>query len=254
MTKGALDACVLHHIYLTGKYPVFLITSMPCVVKTTAQGASWGNNEIGKRLDQISIENGFRNLSWGCILGSLGSKKGPIFLPKHIKGLKMRGAGKSMEQMLHAGGASIISMPSTEVYFSLQTGNLDALSTTYSSFMSFRLHEVISDLTISRGGYSIFYAHVGILFSNKTWDRLNEAERKIVTEAGKEAEPYFLGLAEGVLDKAEKLFGDKGINLHNLTEAEYNEWLALSKKSAYKIYAEKVKGGQELLDMALQAK
>ena len=253
MRRGALDACVLPHIYLSGKLPVFAITSMPCLVRSTAQGASWGKHEIGKRLDEISIRNGFRNISWGNILGSVGSKKKLILLPKDVKGLKMRGAGKAMEQMLHQSGASITSMPSTDVYFALQTDALDAMTTTYSSFISFRLYEVLDYLTVSKD-YSIFYAHHGILLANKTYDKLTESQRKTIAEAGREVEPYFLGKAEGIMDECVKIYQEKGVKINHLTKAGFNEWLEISKKSAFKIYAEKVKDGQKLLDLALEVK
>jgi len=165
----------------------------------------------------------------------------------------MRGAGKAMEEMLHAGGASIQSMPSTEVYFAMQTGALDALTTTYSSFMSFRLYEVMDHLTVSKG-YSIFFAHHGILLANKTWDRLTEAEQKALSEAGKEVEPYFTDEAEKLLDQTVEVFRDNGVKIHDLTEAEFKKWEELSKKSAYVMYADKVEGGKELLDIALEAK
>jgi hypothetical protein len=38
-----------------------------------------------------------------------------------------------------------------------------------------------------------------------------------------------------------------------MTRADFNEWLELAKKTAWKDYAKKVEGGQELLDLALQA-
>ena len=38
-----------------------------------------------------------------------------------------------------------------------------------------------------------------------------------------------------------------------MTEAEFNEWLSFAKKTAWKSFAESVDGGQELLDLALDA-
>ena len=253
MRKGGLDGCVLPFIYLSGKIPAYAITSMPCLVKTAAQGTNWGKNEIGKRLEEIGIKSGFRTLSWGCIMGSIGSKKRPIIVPKDLKGFQVRGAGWAMEEVLRAGGASITSMPSTEIYFALQTGALGALTTTYSSFLSFRLYEVLDYLTISKG-YGIFYAHHGILLSNKAWDRLTGDEQKAFMAAGKEVEPFMLEQANGILDKCKKMYKDKGVKTHDLTEKAFNEWFELAKKTAYKTYAKKVEKGEELLGLALEVK
>ncbi|HIH36894.1 MAG TPA: hypothetical protein HA232_03180 [Methanocellales archaeon] len=253
LKKGALDACVLPFIYLAGKIPAYAITSMPGLVKNAAQGSKWGDYEIGKKLDAIGMKNGYRTLSWGCMMGSIGSKKKPILVPTDLAGFKVRGAGWAMEEVLKVGGASITSMPSTEIYFALQTGALDAMTTTYSSFISFRLHEVLDHLTYSRG-YGIFYAHHGILLSNATWDRLTDAERKAVAEAGRDVVPFFLQLENNVLDECLKAFGGKGVKLHELSEEDFGKWFQLAKKTAFKRYANEVENGQDLLDLALQVK
>lgn len=253
LKMGALDACVLPFIYLSGKIPAYAITSMPGLVKNADQGAKWGSAEIGKKLDEIGQKNGFRTMSWGCIMGSVGSKKKPVVIPSDLAGFRVRGAGWAMEEVLKAGGASITSMPSTEVYFALQTGTLDGLTTTYSSFLSFRLYEILDHLTISKG-YGIFYAHHGILVSNSAWVRLTDAERKALVEAGREAEPFMLQLANGILDKTKSAFKEKGVQLHDLTEDNFNKWFELARKTAYKTYAGRVENGQQLIDLALQVK
>jgi TRAP-type transport system periplasmic protein len=253
MAKGALDASCFPLIYLAGKNPAYAITSMPCVVKNAAQGAKWGSSEIGRKLNEIGIEYGFHTVSFGCIMGSIGSRTQPVLLPKDVEGMKVRGAGWAMEEVLEAGGASITSMPSTETYFALQTGALDGLTTTYSSFISFRLNEVLKHFTYSKD-YNIFFAHHAITVANKTWDRLNEDERKALSEAGKETESYMLEKANGVLEKAIAEYKSKGVQLHEMSEENFNVWLELAKQTAFKTFVKKVPNGEELLKLALEVK
>jgi len=253
LEKGALDASVMPLIYLAGKDPAYAITSMPCIVKNAAQGAKWGNNKIGQKLDEIGIKLGFHTVSFGCIMGTVGSKKAAVLVPQDLAGMKVRGAGWAMEEVLKAGGASITSMPSTEVYFALQTGVLDGLTTTYSSFLSFRLYEVLDHLTYSKD-LAIFFAHHAITVANTTWDRLNDAERKILVDAGSESEPFFIKIVNSVDDECIKEFKSKGVKIDELSEKDFNIWLELAKQTAFKTYAQKVPNGQELLDLALQVK
>ena len=56
--------------------------------------------------------------------------------PDDVKGMKFRAAGKAFEQMLRAAGASITSMPSSEIYSGRQTGVLDGAITSSSSLVS----------------------------------------------------------------------------------------------------------------------
>jgi hypothetical protein len=38
-----------------------------------------------------------------------------------------------------------------------------------------------------------------------------------------------------------------------MTQAEFNQWLQFAQKTAWKNFANEVEGGQELLDLALEA-
>ena len=254
MRKGALDASVLPLIYLSGRIPAYALTSMPCLIKTAQQGANWGDHEIGKRLYEIGVnEGGFRTVSSITLLGSVGSVKQPIILPSDMKGLKMRGAGPATEEMMHAGEAAITSMPGSEVYFALQTGALDALMTTYESFVTYRHYEVLKNLTVSKT-HSIFSAIHGILVSNKTWDKLAAPEQRAMTEAGREVEPHFTKLSEDIVENTIKIYRDKGLEVYSIGEKEFNAWLDLTKSTSFKTFAEKVKNGEELLNLALEVK
>ena len=56
------------------------------------------------------------------LAGAIASKKACIRKPDDIKGLKVRSAGPTFAAMWQAAGASIVSVPSNEVYNALQTG------------------------------------------------------------------------------------------------------------------------------------
>lgn len=252
MRKGALDVAVLHQIYLTGRIPEYEITSMPTLVSSENVAMRWSSGELGKKLYEIGKKNGFRTVSWGSPLGTFGSKKKPILVPADLKAMKVRGAGKATEDWMRAAGASIVSMPSTEVYFALQGGILDALTTTYSTFLSQRLYEVLDYLTVSKT-HSLFSAQVGILVANSTWDRLTPEQRQAIEEAGKKVEPYFADLSKKETGKCLKAFQQKGVKVVYMTAAQERQWHELAVQSAYKDFSSKVASGKELLDLAQKA-
>ena len=49
--------------------------------------------------------------------------------------------------MLKGAGASVVSMPSNELYAAMQTGTMDVAMTTSTSLISFRLEEIAKSLT-----------------------------------------------------------------------------------------------------------
>ena len=74
----------------------------------------------------------------------------PLVAPDDAKGMKVRGGSREMDMMLKAAGASVISLPSNEIYAAMQTGAMDAAMTSSTSFISFKLEEIAKDLTTGR--------------------------------------------------------------------------------------------------------
>jgi TRAP-type C4-dicarboxylate transport system substrate-binding protein len=158
------------------------------------------------------------------------------------------------ETMLYEGaGAAITSMPSSEIYFALQTGVLDACMTSSSSFESYRLYEQVKYYTSPRAT-TTWYMLEPLVVSGITWKKLSPELQKIVMAAGKELEKF--NLEEAIKDDSEvtDLFKQKGVQVYDMTPEDFKAWLEVSKKTAWKRFAEKVKGGKELLDMASAAK
>ena len=56
-----------------------------------------------------------------------------------------------------------------------------------------------------------------------------------------------------LVDKLIVDYTNAGVDIHYMTEAEFNTWMEFAKKTAWKNFAETVDGGQELLDMASAA-
>lgn len=250
MRQGALDLAVYHIAYAAGKVPETMITMMPCLPRNYEEAMKWRDAEIGKMVEKTCEDNGIKILSWGWMMGGIGSKKKLISAPEHVKGLKMRGAGKATEEMLRFSGASITSMPSTELYFALQTGVLDALMTTYSSFQSFRLYEVLDYLVVGRQNY-VFSTLAGIVISNKTWAKLNPEHKKIMLEVGRGIEKKFHEEVMREDENAAKLFSNKGVKIHYMTDMEFKAWEEASKRSAWKSFTEQIKDGKKIIEAAL---
>ena len=131
MLKGALDMSVYPLDYAAGKIPQFSITLMPAVVKDHSQAMRWKDAPIGKEIEKLSEENGMKIITWAWCGGGMAGKAKPLIKPEDMQNVKIRAAGKMFEKMLHASGAGISSMPSSEIYFALQTGVLDACMTSF---------------------------------------------------------------------------------------------------------------------------
>jgi TRAP-type C4-dicarboxylate transport system substrate-binding protein len=254
LLKGALDFCVFPLDYAAGKVPQFSITLMPCIVRDHNQAMRWKDSPIGQEIEKICEQNGMKIITWAWCGGGLATKTKPANKPEDLRGLKIRAAGKMFEKMLHDGcGAAITSMPSSEIYFALQTGVLDACMTSSSSFESYRLYEQVKYYNSPRKT-TTWYMFEPFVISMVTWKKLSPEHQKTLVQVGKDLEKF--SLEEAIKDDTEvtDLFKTKGVVVHDMTPEEFNLWISVAKKTAWKEYSEKVKGGKELLEMALAVK
>lgn len=253
LRKGALDMSVFPLDYASGKVPQLSITLMPCGVTSVAQGMTWRNKPIGKKIAKLLVDNGVRNLVWAWFDGGVGSKLRQIKLPADVEGTKLRAAGKKFEFMLREAGASITSMPSSETYHALSTGVLDTMLTSSASFVSYRLYEVLSYINAPKD-YSIWYMAENLIISEKTWDRLTPDQQKIFADVAEwMSANWVVPSFKSLVDKLIEEYTKAGVNVHYMTKDEFDQWLAFAQKTAWKDYAATVDGGQEYLDLALDA-
>jgi TRAP-type C4-dicarboxylate transport system substrate-binding protein len=253
LRKGALDISVFPLDYASGKVPELSITLMPCAVTSVKQGLTWRNKPIGKKVDKLLEENDIKNMVWAWFDGGIGSNVRQVVLPEDVKGTKLRAAGKKFEYMLKEAGASITSMPSSETYHALSTGVIDTMLTSSASFVSYRLYEVLKYINAPRD-YSIWYMAENLIVSKKTWDRLSPEQQKIFLEVAEWMHTNWVdqNTKDGV-DKLIEEYTKAGVQIHYMNKAEFDQWLDFAKKTAWKEYAEAVPGGQEYLDLALEA-
>jgi len=253
MRKGALDMSVFPLDYAAGKVPQFSITLMPCTLTTVEQGISWRNKPIGKKIEALMEQNDVKNVMWAWFDGGVGSKVKQIKVPEDVKGTKMRAAGKKFELMLQEAGASITSMPSSEAYHALATGVIDTMLTSSASFVSYRLYEVLKYINVPRD-YSIWFMTENLCMSMSTWKKLTPQQQKIFTEvADWMSEKWIVPNFKTLVDELIQEYTKAGVEIHYMNQAEFDLWLDFAKKTAWKDFAQTVEGGQELLDLALEA-
>lgn len=249
MANGALDMSVYPLAYSGGKLPEANLTLMPALIKSYEQAYSWEKADIGKWLEKYLSDHGVVLVTWIWQGGGVASRDKPILLPADVKGLKVRGAGKMIELMLQAAGASIATFPSNETYNAMQSGVVDALWTSSASLMSFRLQEVAKDVTTAQD-HTFWYMFEPLLMSKATYDKLTPDQQKIVMEVGRSLQKYALDACKADDQKVAEVYAKAGAKVSTMNEQQFLAWKKVAQQSAWKDFAKDVKDGQKLLDMA----
>ncbi|MGA7104362.1 MAG: TRAP transporter substrate-binding protein DctP [Candidatus Deferrimicrobiaceae bacterium] len=253
MSRGALDMCVFPLAYQGGKIPMVNITLMPALITSYEQGLRWKTAPIGQELSKALEKNGVKIITWVWQAGGNVSRDKPILNPEDVSGLKVRGAGKSIEVMLKAAGGAIVSIPSSESYSAMQSGVADALWTSSGSLVSYRLYEVGKHVTTARDK-TFWFMFEPLLMAKSTYDSLTPEQQKIVTEVGASLDAFAVKSAKEDDQQVADVYAKAGVAVHDMDEAMFTKWRKLAKESAWKDYADHVPDGKRLIDLAESVK
>jgi TRAP-type transport system periplasmic protein len=253
LVNGQLDISSFPLDYASGKIGAFSATLMPALVRNHERAARLNESPFMKEIKAKIDKAGVVVLSDAWLAGAVASKRSCIRKPEDIKGLKIRSAGPTFAAMWQQAGASIVSIPSNEVYNALQTGVADATDTSTGSFVSFRIYEQVKCIT-APGDNALWFMYEPVLMSKRSFNRLKKEQQDALMNGGKKAQDYFDKATKGLDDEMVSIFKKNNVEVVTLTPAEYDAWVKIAQDSSYKQFATEVSDGKKLIDEALAVK
>ena len=232
IVNGQLDITLFPLDYASGKVPVFSATLMPGLIRSQERAKRINDSQFMKDIRAEIEKRGVIVLSDAWFAGGMAAKGGCIVKPDDMKGRSSAPPARPSPRMWEAAGASIVSPPSNEIYNAFQTGVVNGTDTSLGTFASMRLYEVTDCLT-APGNNALWFMYEPVLMSKKSFDKLNKQQQDVLIAAGKKAQAYYEGKADAVNKEAIKAFGDHKVKVVTLTDADYNAWLEVAKKSSY---------------------
>jgi len=253
LVNGQLDISSFPLDYASGKQRAFGATLMPGLVKSHDRAQRLNSSPFMKDIKAQIDKAGVIVLADAWLAGAMASKRGCIRKPEDVKGLKFRSAGPTFAAMWQSAGATIVSVPSNEVYNALQTGVAEATDTSSGSFVSFRIYEQVKCLT-APGDNALWFMYEPVLMSKKSFTRLNKKQQDVLLQAGKKSQEFYAKEGKGLDEAMVKVFKDHKVVVVTLSPAEYDEWVKVAEKSSYAEFAKEVPNGKKLIDEALSVK
>jgi TRAP-type C4-dicarboxylate transport system substrate-binding protein len=249
LRRGALDMSLYPLAYAGGEVPEVNIGLMPCVTTSYEQGMAWKTNDIGRELVSILDKRGVKIITWIWQGGGIASRAGAVVAPDDVKGLKARGASRDMDLMLKAAGGIISSVTSDETYAAMQTGSLDAVVTSSTSLISFRLEEIAKNVTTARHG-SFWFMLEPLLMSKTVFDSLTPEQQQAITEIGTAQEPFAVEQARADDTRLVDIYTKAGVGVHDMTPESIAQWKTVAQDSAWKDFAGRSPACANLLKLA----
>ena len=141
--------------------------------------------------------------------------------------MKVRGGSREMDMMFKDAGASVLSLPSNEIYAAMQTGAMDAALTSSTSLISFRLEEVSKFLTSGRGK-SYWFMFEPLMMSKQIFDKLPKAQQDAIMAVGADLEKFAVDSAKADDIAVADVYAKTGAKVSDLDDATLKKWQALA--------------------------
>ena len=185
---GTIEMTLVATSLLGGQIKEFAMLDLPFLFNDPKEADAVLDGPIGKKLQDKLPEKGLIGLAyWEHGFRSLTNSKRPITKLEDIQGLKIRVLQLPLYvDMFNTLGANAVPMPFPELYTGMETKTVDGQENTYSAIETAKFYEVQKYISTTRHVYQPLL----LLFSKRVWDRLNADERKILTNAAKEVQPF----------------------------------------------------------------
>lgn len=236
MQTGALDVytCASGTLADYGA-PDVAVYNLPYLFENVEQARAAQNSQISKDMIQYIDSCDIGMLALGSFVESgrcWFAVKAVTAEPDTLKGMKLRSQdGTIYAETAEAFGVSATSVAFSELYSALQTGIVDGADQPVSGFASNQFQEVCKYFI--KDEHEIAPAFV--LFSEATWNKLNDAEKLVVQESFDEAVLKFNEIATAADGEYYNQIADAGVTV---IEVEPSKWQEVV-KPLYEKYSEK---------------
>ena len=175
--SGAFDIGWTLQGYTPGRYPLTEVVELPFLFDSSLEGSKvlWRLFEEHPALQEEYNEVKVLGL-WVTDPGEILSKKS-VKNPADLAGMRIRFAGPMQEAMLNKLGAVPVGMSAPEMYDSLERGIIDGVTIGYSTIESYRLHEVIKNMT---AGLEMFVSPQVVFMNQAKWESLSTEDQELL--------------------------------------------------------------------------
>ena len=219
LRTGALDLSANSQGAVAAAVPEYAAYGMPFLFASPAQAFRLLDGPLGKELADRSADKGLIVLGyWDNGIRHMTNSKHAVTKVEDMKGLKMRTPPDAvLVDIMQALGAEAQQIKFAELYVALQQGVVDGQENPLVNIHASKLYEVQKYLALT----SHMFQMTPLLMSKRTWDRLNDADRKAILAAATEATALQRKLSQEADDKLLADLKAKGVQVTTVDKAAF---------------------------------
>lgn len=181
---NSLQGALVTNAALSSWVPEGQIFDLPFVFRDDDHAFSVTTGPIGDRLAQKFTPQGFHVAAFWVVGTRHPMGTVPIRTPDDVKGKKMRVIQSPLHiEIWKTLGANPTPIPHTEIYNSVQTGVVDILDNSMTTYWFSKFYEVAPHFTL----LGHIYAVGPVVFSEAFWKRLSPAQQAAIDRSAKDA-------------------------------------------------------------------
>lgn len=245
---GSLDMALVGIGNVTPFSKELGVLTMPYVIKSSSDAVKITTGQLGDHWNQLAQKQvGVNILGWTYSnFRHLTNSKRPVKNLEDVKGLKIRvPQNPIMLASWEAWGANPIAMSWTETFTALQQQVVDGQDNPYIVNNTMKFYEIQDYVTEIHHQYSL----QPLLIGKRTFDKMSDEERNILTRAGLEAQQHALMFQVSEADKAKQHMIDNGVEVFTLEDED--KWVELAKEKVWPQFYDII-GGQENFESVLK--
>lgn len=221
LRTGALDMSANSQGAVANTVPEYAAFGMPFLFADLQQAWKVMDGPAGKELAAKSAEKGLVVLGyWDNGIRHMSNSKRPLLKAEDLKGMKMRTPPDSVTvDIMQSLGAEAQQIKFAELYVALQQGVVDGQENPLMNIHASKLYEVQKFISLTGHKYEM----TPFLMSKRTWDRLSDADRKLVQEAAAEATALQRKMSKESDDKLVADLKAKGIQVDNPDKGSFQK-------------------------------
>lgn len=188
LRSGTVDFAANSQGSISSVVPEYSAFGLPFLFPTLQDAWKVLDGPVGQELAKRSAEKGLIVLGyWDNGIRHISNKVRPINVPADLKGLKIRTPPDPVTiDIMQALGAEAQQIKFSELYVALQQGVVDGQENPLMNIWSSKLYEVQKYISFTAHKYEM----TPFVMSKRSYDKMSEADRKIIREAALEATQF----------------------------------------------------------------
>ncbi|MCC9598490.1 MULTISPECIES: TRAP transporter substrate-binding protein [unclassified Rubrivivax] len=214
---GTVEMTTMPPGLMVGLSKPFAVFDMPFLFNSFAEADALLDGPVGQKL-MAQAPAGLVGLAyWDHGFRNVSNSRRPVARLEDFAGLKIRVSQSPMIiETINGLGANATPMAFTEVYSALETRAVDGQENPTAVFDANKFNEVQKYLSLTRHQYNPLI----VLASGKAWARLNDAERRVLTEAAVETRAYQRQVSREMEAKSTASLKARGTLVNEVSAAE----------------------------------